>query len=124
MSAEFNWWLLFVGIVVGGALTWLVLAESSRRDREIGDEELEAEAAWIARSLGHPGVDADVASEVLHAHRRYLGYPPPDALVDPAQLIAGGATGDGPEGAPALEPAQLASATGPQPPTANGPAPS
>lgn len=124
MSAEFNWWLLFVGIVVGGALTWLVLAESSRRDREIGDEELEAEAAWIARSLGQPLVDAEVASEILHAHRRYLGYPPPDALVDPAELIAAGAAADGPEGAVALEPAPPPGDSGPQPPTANGPTPS
>jgi hypothetical protein len=124
MSAEFNWWLLFVGIVVGGALTWLVLAESSRRDREVGDEELEAEAAWIARSLAQPLVDAEVASEVLRAHRRYLGYPPPDALVDPAELLPGGAAGDGPEGALAPELAQLPGDGGPQPPTANGPAPS
>jgi hypothetical protein len=101
-----------------------VLAESSRRDREIGDEELEAEAAWIARSLGQPLVDPAIASEVLHAHRRYLGYPPPDALVDPADLIATGGTGDDLDGAPALEPAQLPTDSGSQPPTANGPAPS
>lgn len=88
MSAEFNWWLLIVGIVAGGALTWLVLADSNRRDAEISDEELAAEAAWIARSLGQPLVDADVAEEVLRAHRRYLGFPPPDALVDPAELVA------------------------------------
>lgn len=88
MSAEFNWWLLLVGIVVGGALTWLVLADSNRREREIGDEELTAEAGWIARSLGEPVVDAEVAESVLRAHRRYLGFPPPDALVDPAELIA------------------------------------
>lgn len=88
MSAEFNWWLLLVGIVVGGALTWLVLADSNRREREIGDEELIAEAGWIARSLGEPVVDAEVAESVLRAHRRYLGFPPPDALVDPAELVA------------------------------------
>ena len=88
MSAEFNWWLLLVGIVVGGALTWLVLADSNRREREIGDEERTAEAGWIARSLGDPVVDAEVAESVLRAHRRYLGFPPPDALVDPAELIA------------------------------------
>lgn len=88
MSAEFNWWLLLVGIVVGGALTWLVLADSNRREREIGDEELTAEAGWIARSLGEPVVDAEVAESVLRAHRRYLGFPPPDALVDPSELVA------------------------------------
>ncbi len=86
MSAEFNWWLLIVGLIAGGALTWLVLAESTRREREIGDEELAAEAAWIARSLHHEAIDGEVARDVLQAHRRYLGFPPPDALVDPDEL--------------------------------------
>jgi hypothetical protein len=87
MSAEFNWWLLIVGVVAGGALTWLVLADSSRREREIGDRELPAEAAWIARSLGRPTVDAETAEQVLLAHRRYLGFPPPDVLLAPEDLV-------------------------------------
>jgi hypothetical protein len=86
MSAEFNWWLLIVGIVAGGALTWLVLADSSRREREIGDRERPAEAEWIARSLQLPGVDAETAERVLLAHRRYLSFPPPDVLVAPEDL--------------------------------------
>jgi hypothetical protein len=124
MGAEFNWWLLFVGIVVGGALTWLVLAESSRRDREIGDEELEAEAAWIARSLAQPLVDAEAASEVLRAHRRYLGYPPPDALVDPAELVPRAPTDHGPGTAAAMEGARPPTDAGPQPSAQDGPGPS
>ncbi|OGO57320.1 MAG: hypothetical protein A2V85_15620 [Chloroflexi bacterium RBG_16_72_14] len=87
MIAEFNWWLLILGILVGAVLTWLVLVESNRRDQEQAAEELAAEAGWIARSLGRPQVDAEVAEEVLRAHRRYLGFPPPDALVDPAELV-------------------------------------
>ena len=59
MSAEFNWWLLIVGVVAGAALTWLVVADSSRREREVGERELPAEAAWIAKSSGEPAVDAD-----------------------------------------------------------------
>jgi hypothetical protein len=88
MSAEFNWWLLIVGVVAGAALTWLVVSETTRRDREIGERELPAEAAWIARSVGRPGIDAQAAEDVLRAHRRYLGFPPPDVLVDPDELEA------------------------------------
>ncbi len=88
MSAEFNWWLLIVGVVAGAALTWLVVADSSRREREVGERELPAEASWIARSLGQPPVDADTAERVLRAHRRYLGFPPPDVLVAPEELAA------------------------------------
>jgi hypothetical protein len=101
MSAEFNWWLLIVGLVAGGLLTWLVMADSNRRERELDEEELGAEAAWLARSSGVK-VDVDTAERVLRAHRRYLGFPPPDALVDPAQLGVRGpasAADDGP-GAP------------------------
>ncbi len=86
VSAEFNWWLLIVGLIAGGALTWLVMADSNRRDSEVSDEELAAEAAWIARSLDEPLLDAEAAERVLHAHRRYLGFPPPDLLVDPEDL--------------------------------------
>jgi hypothetical protein len=86
MGAEFSWWLLIVGLVAGGALTWLVLADSTRRERELTDQEVIAEASWIARTLDQPQVDAALAEEVLRAHRRYLGFPPPDVLVDPTDL--------------------------------------
>jgi len=88
MSADFNWWLLIVGLVAGGTLTWLILSESRRRDDEIGEVEVAAEAGWIARNLDDPLLDADRAERVLRAHRRYLGFPPPDTLVDPAELRA------------------------------------
>lgn len=87
MSADFNWWLLIVGLVAGGALTWLVIADSNRREAEISDDELAAEAGWIARSLGDPLLDADLTERVLRAHRRYLGFPPPDLLVEPDDLV-------------------------------------
>lgn len=88
MGSEFSIWLLVVGLVAGGALTWLVLAELGRRDEEIGARELRAEAAWLAGTLGDPRLDAGLAEEVLTAHLRYLGFPPPDALVSPDELVA------------------------------------
>ena len=87
MTGEFNWWLLILGGVAGVALTWVVLADSRRREDEIGEEELTAEAGWIARTL--PGeVERDTVEQVLRAHRRYLGFAPPDTLVDPTELTA------------------------------------
>ena len=86
MGVDFNWWLVLVGLVAGGALTWLVLADTQRRERDIGDDELRAEAGWIARTLGDAMLDAEQVERVLRAHRRYLKFPPPDTLVDPTTL--------------------------------------
>ena len=88
MNAEFNWWLLIVGVVVGAGLTWLVLAESARREHDLLEQELPAEAGWLARTLADEGIDVDpaVTEAMLRAHRRYLGLPPPDAFVDPETL--------------------------------------
>jgi hypothetical protein len=85
MSGDFNWWLLVVGAVAGVALTWLVMADSQRREEEITEEELDAEAGWIARRLPG-GPRRDDVERVLRAHRRYLGFAPPDTLVDPTEL--------------------------------------
>ena len=64
------------------------MADTTRRDREIDDEETSAEAGWIARTLDDPLLDAEAAERVLQAHRRYLAFPPPDALVAPEELRA------------------------------------
>jgi hypothetical protein len=78
--SEFNWWLLIVGLVIGAGLVWLVLADSQRRESEISQAELPAEAAWIAATLADSGedVDAETAERVLRLHRAYLASLPPD----------------------------------------------
>ena len=84
VNAEFNWWLLIVGLVLGAALTWLVMAESTRRDADVTDTEQRSEALWIATTLTAAGreTDGDRVDEILRLHREYLGAPPPD---DPAE---------------------------------------
>ena len=80
MNAEFSWWLLIVGLVLGAALTWLVMAESTRTDADLTETEQRGEALWIASVLtasGRPTEDASV-EEILQLHREYLAAPPPD----------------------------------------------
>jgi hypothetical protein len=80
--SEFNWWLLIVGLVFGAGLVWLILADSQRRESEISQAELPAEAAWIAATLEETddAVDADTAERVLRLHRAYLASLPPDEV--------------------------------------------
>jgi hypothetical protein len=86
VNAEFNWWLLIVGLVLGAALTWLVLAESTRRDADLTDTEQRGEALWIASVLTSSGrpTDGPQVEEILQLHRDYLAAPPPD---DPAANV-------------------------------------
>ena len=80
MNAEFNWWLLIVGLVIGAGLVYLVLADSSRRDADVLAEELPLEATWISASMAAEGrtIDPPTAERVLELHRAYLAGPPPD----------------------------------------------
>ncbi len=80
MNAEFNWWLLIVGLVIGAALVYLVLTDSSRREAELTAEERPREAAWIAATLRSEGVplEPETAERVLALHAIYLTAPPPD----------------------------------------------
>ena len=86
MNAEFNWWLLIVGLVLGAALTWLVMSESVRRDLDITASEQRGEARWIATvvTAAGRGIAPERVEEILRLHREYLAAPPPDDPVDPA----------------------------------------
>lgn len=78
--AEFQWWLLVVGLVAGGGLVAVVFLDGSRRDQDIDDAELPAEARWISERLAERGIpvaEAD-AEAVLREHREYRQLPPPD----------------------------------------------
>ena len=86
--AEFQWWLLLVGLVAGGGLVAVVSMEGRRREQDISELERRAEATWIADQLAARrgreawrGPDAAVVEDVLRAHREYLSLQPPDRLI-------------------------------------------
>lgn len=83
VNAEFNWWLLIVGLVVGAGLVWLVLADARRREVDVTERERESEARWIAETLAADGarVDEMTVLDVLRLHADYLAAPPPDEPV-------------------------------------------
>jgi hypothetical protein len=93
MLSEFNWWLLLLGLVVGGGLTWLVLAETRRREQDLEDDELPEEAAWLEARLTEEGrhLPADTIERVVQLHREYLAIVPPSDEVDhwrPDEFVA------------------------------------
>lgn len=104
VNAEFNWWLLIAGLVVGAGLAWLVLADLHRSDEEIAEEELESEAAWIVDRLAETGrpVSAETVEAVLRAHRGYRSLSPAELDELRRRLRADGAVG--PEDAAAESP--------------------
>jgi hypothetical protein len=74
MNAEFNWWLLIVGLVAGAGLVWLVIADWGRREQDMAEDEIAVESAWIAQVLRERGehLDPQAAEEILLLHRSYL----------------------------------------------------
>jgi hypothetical protein len=99
VNAEFNVWLLIVGLVVGAGLIWLVIMDSRRRDAEIDAVERPREAAWLSAVMTEDGFDVspDAAERMLELHRAYLEAPPPDPPTEPV-VAADDADITGPEG--------------------------
>lgn len=89
MNAEFNWWLLIVGLVVGAALTWLVMSESVRRDIDVTEVEQRGEARWISALVSGAGrpIAPERIEEILRLHREYLAAPPPDEPIEPIEPV-------------------------------------
>jgi hypothetical protein len=83
VDAEFNIWMLVVGLVVGAGLVWLVIMDSRRRESEVDAAERPREAAWLSAVLRDDGyeVSPEAAEQLLILHRAYLEAPPPDGVV-------------------------------------------
>jgi hypothetical protein len=88
VNAEFNWWLLIVGLVVGAGLVWFVLMDSRRRELDVDAVERPREAAWLSAILADEGWDVppEAAERLLTLHRSYLEAPPPDEVDDSRDL--------------------------------------
>ncbi len=80
MNAEFNWWMLVVGLVVGAGLVWFVVADQRRREVDIDSDERAREALRLSATLADEGEDVspELAARLLALHRAYLEAPPPD----------------------------------------------
>ena len=80
--AEFQWWLLLVGLVAGGGLVAVVFIDGNRREQDLETRELPAEAELIAARLASSGrrLEVEDVEAVLRKHREYKGLPPPDEL--------------------------------------------
>jgi hypothetical protein len=85
VNAEFNVWLLIVGLVLGAGLTWVVMIDGRRREVDVDAAELPREAAWLSATMAEGGdvVSPEAAERLLQLHRAYLGAPPPDPIDDP-----------------------------------------
>jgi hypothetical protein len=82
VNAEFNVWLLIVGLVLGAGLVWLVIMDSRRREADVDAVERPREAAWLSAVLAEDGFDvtAEAAERLLQLHQAYLEAPPPDGV--------------------------------------------
>lgn len=74
MNAEFNWWLLIVGLGVGAGLTWLILSDLTRREDELAEREMADEVTWVADALATSGrpTSPETIERVLDLHLAYL----------------------------------------------------
>jgi hypothetical protein len=122
VNAEFNWWLLIVGLVIGAGLAWLVLADSSRREVDIEEQELGSESRWIADELAASGrpVDDRQVLDVLRLHRAYRGAAPPDEIDGPRAEWRAETDDDAPLAAHGADRARMAGPIGGDPGRADG----
>lgn len=85
MNAEFQWWLLILGIVIGGALVYLVLA-----DMRADDGEPEWPGDWVA---GGPPDDRRDDVPVPWPTGADEGATSASPATEPSPAVDGGPTG-------------------------------
>jgi hypothetical protein len=85
MNDGFAWWLVILGVAVGVAVVWLVMARLPRTEDDVDEQELVREADWISRTINAYGGVAPQAlvEEVLELHRQYLSG---SVMEPPAEL--------------------------------------
>jgi hypothetical protein len=116
--AEFNLWLLVLGIAAGAAVTWVVIGTIARNDDEVAAEEQAAEAEWIAGTIDEHGGRAptELVAQILALHRRYLQGgavipvpgPEPDEDAAPSEEVEAPEPGDEAGEAPSAGPKRAA----------------
>ncbi len=125
MNAEFNWWLLIVGLVVGAGLVWYVVTDARRRESDIELAERPREAAWLASVMEREGqpVHPGRIERILALHRIYLDAAPPDDLLAADGQEPPTRTGSGPEMAPLASTSETPNVTEPVDPATAGDGP-
>jgi hypothetical protein len=117
MNAEFNVWLLIVGVVAGAGVVVLIVWRFTWPDDDETDLERWTSARWIAGHLAREGrpVDPATTEDILALHRDYLaGIDPTDDTVADAAVPPGSS-------APADERWSLTPPVGPGEPGSTGP---
>jgi hypothetical protein len=96
VNAEFNWWLLIVGLGVGAGLTWLIVSDIAHRDEELSERETVDEIAWVAETLAANGrpTSPETIRRVLDLHRVYVQRERPIIEDDRSAPAEDGSTGE------------------------------
>lgn len=93
MNAEFNWWLLILGLAAGAGIAWLVLADLARRDEDLAERERATEVERIAETLAADGwpTAPETIARVLDVHRHVVAEAqlPEDEAAEPEADEAG-----------------------------------
>lgn len=78
MNAEFNWWLLILGLAAGAGIAWLVLADLARRDEDLTERERATEVERIMETMAADGwpTAPETIARVLDVHYRIVAGVP------------------------------------------------